>query len=533
MIRVFGQTDKIFTSNGDIVLIPLKARVHNNDNGEYYLDLETGLDYIDYFIEGNVVVANTPTGDQAFRIGNVIKTKHKLTSKCYHVFYDSENYLIANAEIVDATCSEALTILNTATEPQSEFTVGSDIQTVKSLSIVRKSLYEAVREVTDLFGGHLVRNNFSFSIKNDIGQDNGVIIQYKKNLKDITCQEDWSEVVTKLLPVGKDEILLNAIDPDADIYVTSSIQYDLPYCKTMQFTQDNINQEDYETEDDYKEALVADLLTQATDYVEINCLPKVNYSLKADLDRITDIGDIIEVIDDRLGVHITTKVIGYEYDCIFERYVGVEFGNFSNSLSGLVNSINANASKVASEKAKESKDEILGMMSKSYVTYDGDEIQVLDRLPKEDATNIMTINDEGIGFSHNGGQIATKWSLDGKLTLDGKDVTDFITSEGVQSVWNYRKYASGVIEMWRQVTINSSAVTWSTSIADLNVVSISFLLPFTVTDPVCVATMNDCAGEGWISKAEGSSTTCKISILRELTMGIFHVNIRVIAKESS
>ena len=81
MIRVFGQTDTIFTSNGDIVLNPLKAKIHKRDNSEYYLELETGLEYIDFIVEGNIVVANTPTGDQAFRLGNVTKTQHKLVSK--------------------------------------------------------------------------------------------------------------------------------------------------------------------------------------------------------------------------------------------------------------------------------------------------------------------------------------------------------------------------------------------------------------------------------------------------------------------
>ena len=36
MLRIFGQTDKLFSSNGDVVLQPLKAKVHKEDNGDYY-----------------------------------------------------------------------------------------------------------------------------------------------------------------------------------------------------------------------------------------------------------------------------------------------------------------------------------------------------------------------------------------------------------------------------------------------------------------------------------------------------------------
>ena len=238
MIKVFGQTDKVYTSNGDIVVKPLKAKVHKQDNGDYYLDIETSLDYIDYFTEGRIIVANTPTGDQAFRIGNVNKTKNKIETRCYHVFYDSENYLIADSYVVDKNCDEALKHLNNATEPQSEFTVYSDIATIDSYRCVRKSLYEAVQTVIERWGGHLVRNNFSFGILSEIGQDRGIVIQYKKNLSDIVCTENWDAVVTKILPVGQDGILLNAVNPSADIYISSSTQYDIPYTKTVEFSQD-------------------------------------------------------------------------------------------------------------------------------------------------------------------------------------------------------------------------------------------------------------------------------------------------------
>ena len=94
MIKLFGQTDKSFLSNGDIVLHPFRAKVHKEDNGDFYLDLETGLEYVDSLVEGNIIVANTPQGDQAFRITNPVKTKSKISVKAYHVFYDSKNYLM-------------------------------------------------------------------------------------------------------------------------------------------------------------------------------------------------------------------------------------------------------------------------------------------------------------------------------------------------------------------------------------------------------------------------------------------------------
>ena len=96
MIKVFGQTDTSLSSNGDVVLLPIKAKVYNADNGDFYLEIETGLQYVDYLVEGNIIVAPTPQGEQAFRITNPQKTKTKISVKAWHVFFDSKNYLIAD-----------------------------------------------------------------------------------------------------------------------------------------------------------------------------------------------------------------------------------------------------------------------------------------------------------------------------------------------------------------------------------------------------------------------------------------------------
>ena len=463
MIKVFGQTDTSFASNGDVVLRPLKAKVHKEDNGNYYLDLETGLEYVDSIVEGNIVVAPTPQGEQAFRIGNVQKTKSKLTTKCFHVFYDSKNYLIVDSYVVDKTCNDALDHLNSATTPESPFETLSDVGTVDSFRCVRKSLYEAIMTVIERWGGHLVRDNFQIEIRASIGQDNGVTVQYKKNLKDITCDENWDNVVTQLLPVGKDGILLNALDDSASIFVTSEIQYDLPYTKTVSFTQDGINQEDYATEQAYTQALVEDLMMQATTYLETNCVPQVNYTLKANLEKITDVGDTVEVIDERLAINMLTNVIAYDYDCILGKYTEIEFGNFKNTLSGLVGNITASVDQVVTnqvqgisvsmnEQLQEATDSIMGVMGDSYVIYDGDQILVLDRLPKESAVNVIRLNNGGIGFSQSGinGTFTSAWTIDGTLNMQAINVINLVADmiKGGTLKLGSHLNASGQLELY-------------------------------------------------------------------------------------
>lgn len=437
MIRVFKSTDKSFTSNGDMVILPTKAKVTKKDNGDYYLDFEASTKYADYLTSGRIIVADTPQGAQAFRISGVTKKSTKITLKAWHVFYDSKNYLIADSYAVDMNCNAALDHFNSATEPTSEFTTISDVQTIDSFRCVRKSLYKCIQTVIERWGGHLVRDNFRIEIRQSIGADNGVTVRYRKNLKELTCDDDWSDVVTKLLPVGTDGILLNDQDSSASIYVESAQKWDIPFTKTVSFSQDSIKQEDYGDDDmAYRKALVDDLRRQAQNYVDQNCMPKVNYTLKADMERLTDIGDTVEVIDERLGVHILTSVIGFTYDCVLGKYTEIEFGNFQKSLSGLAESIQSSAQSVAQSTVNNAiqgvadtvTQSITQSMGASYVIYDGSKIMVLDSLPKEDAHNVILINDNGIAFSRNGvnGTFESAWGIDGTLNMQAINVVNLV-----------------------------------------------------------------------------------------------------------
>lgn len=438
MIKIFSRNDIDFTTNGDKILKPITAKVHKEDNGDYYLELEAGIEYVDYIVQGNIIVVPTPTGEQAFRIYNLEKTRLKIKCKAYHLFYDTENYLIEDSYVVDKNCNDALDHLNRATDNVSPFIMLSDVSTINSYRCVRTSLYGAIQTVLERWGGHLVRDNFKIEIRNKIGQDNGVTIRYKKNLKEINCQEDWSNVVTKLMPVGKDGLLLN------EKYIYSDITYDTPYTKCISFNQE-IDEEEYKdesgtlNEEDYKQALLNDLRNQAKEYIEQNKYPKINYKLKANLEKITDVGDVVEVIDERLNISLLTNVISFDYDCILNKYTEIEFGNFRKKLSNYSEYIN----KITDEKIEEGNsivsvklqkeltnatDKIWGTLGNSYVIYEGDKILIVDTLPKENAKNVMVINSAGIGFSQNGinGTFNSAWQIDGTLDMQSINVINLV-----------------------------------------------------------------------------------------------------------
>ena len=456
MIRIFSPVETTFVNNGEAVIKPTLAVVHKEDNGDFSLELQCGLEYIDYIKAKNIIVVPTPQGSQAFRIRNVDKTRTKISVKAYHLFYDSENYLIEDRYVVNKSCNDALDYLNNSTDNPSPFTTLSDVETINSYRCVRSSLFEAVNTILERWGGHIVRDNYNLQIRETIGQDNGVTIQYRKNLKEITVSEDWSEVCTKLLPVGKDGLTLD--------YMFSEIQYDVPYTKTVSFEQD-IEEENYTSEEAYQEALKEDLTNQALKYLEIYQYPSITYTLSANVDRLTDVGDIVKVYDERLDVTFTASVLSFDYDCILGKYTEVAFGTAPKTLGNLIGGISNDISSAITENnysisltlkdaLEQAEDKIFNALTSSYVIYQGNQILIVDSLPAETATNVIRINSGGIAFSNTGinGNFVTAWTIDGTFNAQAINVINFtadMISGGVLKLGsNLNQY--GLLEIYNE-----------------------------------------------------------------------------------
>lgn len=402
MIKVFNATDKNYSSNGDIVLRPTKARVNNADNGDFTLELTCDTEYNDYIKPNNIIVTPTPQGDQAFRIRTVTKKSNRIDVKAYHVYYDSENYIIADSYAINKTCAEALAYFNAHTDITSPFSTGSNITDAYNMRCVRKSLKECITDILERWGGHLKRDNFNITILESIGIDNGITIEYRKNLKELTAEYDFTNVCTKVLPVGKDGALL------PNLYVLSDTQYAVPYTKVVSFTQ-NIDAKDYPTQEAYEEAIQEDLLSQATDYLNTYSVPIINYTLKGIPEKVTDIGDYIRVKDKRIGIDVITQVISYEYDAIQERYVSLEFGNFTTDLSDLLNIINSETNvtvESAVNQATEGKQDTL---------IEGDNITIQNNVIS--ATNTVYSQGNGISINNNSISLENLSALSFKYTV--------------------------------------------------------------------------------------------------------------------
>lgn len=440
MIKVYDSNERLFNHNGIKVLHPLRAEITKEDNGDYYAELQDSIDNIDYYQNGMILRIPSPWGVQGFRISNPQVKNNKILVKAWHLSYDAKNYIIKDAYAVNKNCNDALDHFNTSTDIPSPFTTLSDISTLASTRAVRRTLFEMYELFlsADRYGGHWYRDNWVLGIKNKVGEDRGVLLKIGKNITDMQIDEDWDEVCTKLLPSttnGSVAILLDEVYIEAEEDL-----YDIPYTKPVKFDND-LNIEDFESEDAYNEAVKNWLRGQAENYLAEHKVPKVNYSVSANIDNVSDVGDIIHVKHPKCKVDILTEVISVKYDAIRNKYTKIQFGNFRKELKKLSQSITEETNKHTEEVVKESETllqgkleeataKINGVLGNSYVLHEGDKILVVDTLPKESAKNVLKISSGGIGFSNTGinGTFASAWTIDNTLNMENINVINLTAS---------------------------------------------------------------------------------------------------------
>ena len=440
MIKVYSADERLFDNNGLFIMHPTKAQIYIEDNGDYYIDIETTIDDFEYIQEGMIVRVNTRWGEQGFRLTNPKRKNNKITVRGYHLWKDSSKYVIVDSYVENKDCNDALDHINNACETPTPFITTSDISDIASARIIRKSLEEAIAILVDKYNGHLYRDNWTIGIVKNLGRDRQAVIKYGKNSTDIEATEDWDNVVTKILPVGYDGITL------PEKFLIADIQYETPYTKVVKFDQD-IDENDYKDDNGevnkkaYNKALIDDLRQQAIDYLNINKVFRCNYKVKANIEGIIDLGDTITVEHERLGINITTNVISLKYDCIMDKYIEAEFGNFKTELKSLIKTIESNTheqvlngNETIKAKLEDELDtatsKIWGTLGNSYVIYEGSRILIVDKLPKESAQNVMMINSAGIGFSNTGinGTFSSAWLIDGTLDMQNINVINMTAS---------------------------------------------------------------------------------------------------------
>lgn len=427
MIKIFDANDRDFTSAGNIVINSTKCLEYKKKslNG-WYIEVEIPIKYKEYIAKDKLCVVKTKSklNPQAFRIGeNIQYNNRKITFTANHVMFDAQDYFLVDVRPTNLNGLNALNYINQRTDKVSPFTIYSNIENVNTAYFVRKNLLEAWATIEERWNGVFDADNWNISFLQSVGHDNGETIAYGKDMQSMEIYEDWSNVTTRLYPVGTNELML------PEKYIDSDVQYEKPYTRTVDF-QTEITQEDFEdlTEEEKEEAMIEELRANAQEYLEENKYPKMSYTTTSNINNDMEIGDTIQVLHPL--VTIKTEVLEYQYDIISKRIKSLTFGNFTRDVKAkfdnIKNTINEIGQEVSrQETAIQNQTDLINSLNKNgYVYIDDNEILILDKIPKEEAKNVWRFGLGGIGFSSNG----YEGPFEVAITMDGQINADFITT---------------------------------------------------------------------------------------------------------
>lgn len=453
MISVYDKNTIDF-NNGIVLNDCLKCEVNEELNGIYQLELEYRLDPLEKWkniVEGNIVKAPTPKGDQLFRINYKRLTMHTVIAEARHIFYDLVDNFLEDVRPTDMSCQQALNWIFTHTQFPNSFTGLSDVSGTNTAYYVRKNPVEAIlgnggNSVISLWGGELERDNFTVKLLQQRGKDRGVKIAYGKNLTGLEEELNLDNIVTRIMPVGKDENDLPVLLPEK--YVDSQYINNYPHPKIRTYEFDDIKVDENTTIDQVYSKLrdsVADLYTNKQ--VDI---PFVNYKINfmalsqtveyknySALETIYP-SDIVTVTNSKLNINIKTKMIRYVYNAITKRYIEIELGSFKSNLNSnfdnvnnKINTVNQNIVNTKSDmqKAIDNATQLLNNNMGGYVLKRNGEILIMDNENPLNALKVWKWNLNGLGYSSTG----INGSFNPAITMDGTILGNMVKAYSIST----------------------------------------------------------------------------------------------------
>lgn len=361
MIRLFNQDETNFQHNKYILNEATKCDVTEYLNDTFEINLEYPINDkkgISQLLTTNAIV-KAPVGDdredQLFVIRqpkqSISKTSRLVSAYGQAIAIDrlSEN-IVPYASIVSNRKDAIASILNNTLYTHN-FTVGNkDTNTTvgAAFKVTRVNPISAIMgndEATDdnstianEFGGDIIFDNFTIDVVDQRGEDNNIIIAYKKNITGVEMQVDDMDIITDIIPVGKDVEGNPLLLPEYHIQSSYFNNYPHPYVST---TDVDIQVVEPETDEDGVVSNADDVMTieqcytkmrEAAAYMynsqkvdQLNFTLTVNfvqlentleYENYTSLQRVKQVGDYVTIKHGPLGLNLKGRVNKIVWDCL-------------------------------------------------------------------------------------------------------------------------------------------------------------------------------------------------------------------------
>lgn len=393
---------------------------------------------------------NDTSKEQLFRIYRITTPINGIvTIYAQHISYDLSNIAELMWSSAMISPSLAMSRLFTKTATTHNFKCSTDFSSAKPFSVskpmsVRACLGGSEGSMLDLWGGEYEWDNFNVILHSKRGKDNGVVIEYGKNLTDMEQDNDFTDVYTDILPyaVSSDESTEKVITLSE---ITLPIIDNPTRQKTLikdftEFFEDKASINENSLRNKAKNFIKANPLGVETPTLTVAFEPlwkQPEYS--AILERVS-LCDTVTIRHSALGITAKSKVIKTVYDSLAEKYVSITLGTAKSNFVNTVGDIKTELSEVKTKTehfpllintAVKNATSLITGQTGGYVVINTNsvsgqpyELLILDAPTIESAVNVWRWNVGGLGFSKNG----YNGPYETAITSDGQIVADFITS---------------------------------------------------------------------------------------------------------
>lgn len=393
---------------------------------------------------------NDTSKEQLFRIYRITTPINGIvTIYAQHISYDLSNIaeLMWSSALISPSLAMSRVFTKTATTHN--FKCSTDFSSAKPFSVskpmsVRACLGGSDGSMLDLWGGEYEWDNFNVILHSKRGKDNGVVIEYGKNLTEMEQDNDFTDVYTDILPyaVFSDESTEKVITLSE---ITLPIIDNPARPKTLikdftEFFEDKSSINENSLRNKAKNFIKANPLGVETPTLTVAFEPlwkQPEYS--AILERVS-LCDTVTIRHSTLGITAKSKVIKSVYDSLAEKYVSITLGTVKSNFVNTVGDIKTELSEVKTKTehfpllintAVKNATSLITGQNGGYVVINTNsvsgqpyELLILDAPTIESAVNVWRWNVGGLGFSKNG----YNGPYETAITSDGQIVADFITS---------------------------------------------------------------------------------------------------------
>lgn len=438
--------NEVLTTNGDFNLdeIRINCKITEEFNGNFMLEATLAVSdsvfdkrVYENIVHEAIIIEQDEHGIEVFRIYDIRKNKRTIDIMCRHITISEQiTMFLKDVRPTDTNGQGALThMYNLAQCKRKEIIMTSDISNISTSYFINKNMYDALFKEDNCFvnrwGGETLRRGYNCYINSKIGQDRGVKIQSRKNLKGFEIKSNLDELTTRIIPRGFDGIEANQVDSKL---INNYAQI---YTKVAEYSDIKVKSENDEEGFDTLELAQEELTKRAKQQFDLFNVDKIQATYTIDFVELSrteqykdfilmenvEIGDTVTVKEDTYGTELKARVIKRVYSPSLRKRLETKVSNVQQEYKVIsVESILKEMEELLNTTKNPSLSDYVNTMinsglKDSYVVLKPNELLITDNKDINKAKNVTRYNKNGLGFSTTGyyGKYEYGFTIDGKI----------------------------------------------------------------------------------------------------------------------